>query len=100
MELIEKQAAIDTVVAEGRTVDSKYLESERIIHESDAIEALTMLPSVRPERKKGKWFPIIEANETGEPYQSGVYCSECGSQQVYEPYYCPNCGADMRGRKV
>lgn len=43
----------------------------------------------------GKWLPIIEVNEYGEPYQSGVYCSECGETSIYEPNYCPNCGARM-----
>ena len=43
----------------------------------------------------GEWLPIIEVNEYGEPYQSGVYCSECGETSIYEPNYCPNCGARM-----
>ena len=45
--------------------------------------------------KHGKWMEIIEVNEYGEPYQSGVYCSECGEISIYEPNYCPNCGAKM-----
>ena len=46
---INRQAAINAIIAEGRNVDSRYLESERIIHESDAVEALSMLPSAQPE---------------------------------------------------
>ena len=42
--------AIEAITANSRDSDSKYLESERIILESDAIEALTILPSVKPER--------------------------------------------------
>lgn len=53
-------------------------------------------PTIEPERKKWRWEPIIEANEFGEPYQAGVYCSRCGEMNTYEPNYCPNCGADMR----
>ena len=45
--------------------------------------------------RHGKWLPIIEVNEYGEPYQSGVDCSECGETSIYEPNYCPNCGARM-----
>ena len=48
------------------------------------------------EVKHGDWIPILEINENGEPYQAGVYCSECGDAECYEPYFCPNCGADMR----
>ena len=52
-DLISRQAAIDALVEEGRNVDSRYLESERIIHESDAIEAIAMLPSAQPEQSTG-----------------------------------------------
>ena len=47
--------------------------------------------------KHGKWLPIVDADEDGSPYQSGVYCSECGHCDVFEYNFCPNCGADMRG---
>ena len=48
------------------------------------------------EPKRGEWIPIIEGNEFGEPYQSGIYCSECGETLGYEANYCPNCGAKMK----
>lgn len=48
------------------------------------------------ELKRGEWMPIIEGNEFGEPYQSGIYCSECGETLGYEANYCPNCGAKMK----
>ena len=47
-------------------------------------------------RPKGEWMPIIEANEFGEAYQAGIYCSECGETLGCEANFCPNCGADMR----
>lgn len=56
------------------------------------------LPTIEAEPvRHGEWLTIIEANEYGEPYQSGVYCSECGETSIYEPNYCPNCGARMDG---
>lgn len=58
---------------------------------SIAIEALQ-----EPEQKKGQW-------ENGEP------CPICGEDRFkdlyadiwadWEPPFCPNCGADMRGKK-
>ena len=48
MSLIDRQAAIDALISEGRSVDSRYISAERIIHESDAIEAISMLPSAEP----------------------------------------------------
>lgn len=47
----------------------------------------------------GEWRPIIEENEFGEVYQTGIYCSECGEVLVWKANYCPNCGADMRERE-
>ena len=61
----------------------------------DLIEA----PSIELEPKRGEWMPIIEANEFGEVYQAGIYCSECGETLGCEANFCPNCGADMRERK-
>ena len=48
-------------------------------------------------RKQGEWIPIIEGNEFGETYQSGIYCSECGETLGCEANFCPNCGAKMKG---
>ena len=53
------------------------------------------LPSVEPERPKGRW--IRKSNM--------IWCSHCGDAPIDEAYnwyptetpYCPNCGADMRG---
>ena len=45
------------------------------------------------ERKKGKWISIFDEEESK--------CSECGKEYYYPEerryYFCPNCGADMRG---
>lgn len=105
-DLISRQAAIDALIAEGRTVDSRYLESERIIHESDAVEAIAMLPSV--ERKKGKW---IEFDSDEDKYDV-IKCPCCKHTFTVDSYhwtdigfikddfkFCPNCGADMIGEE-
>ena len=73
-----------------------------------AREALTMMineidtaPSVVPTTEQspmvGKWMPIVEATEMGEPYIAGIYCSECGETLRCEANFCPNCGAKMKG---
>lgn len=46
-DLIRRKAAIDALFSEGRSVGCRY-PAERIICECDAIEALSMLPSVEP----------------------------------------------------
>lgn len=62
-DLIYRQSAINAIITEGRTVDSRYLESERILHESDAVEAISMLPSAEP------WIPVSERL----PEKNGLY---------------------------
>ena len=78
-----------------------YLTRQEIANNKAIIDIIQLIyeqPTVDAEPvKHGKWMEIIEVNELGEPYQSGVYCSECGHTDCYEPNYCPDCGADMRG---
>ena len=62
---------------------------------------ICLLPPVQPERKKGKWIPSDS--------QCGIRCSACGVpvddfchsidyiDLDYEPNFCPNCGAKMKG---
>jgi len=118
-DLIRRGDAIDAVIAEGRTVDSHYLESERIIHVDDAVEAISMLPSAQPRQtceywdsesnfcalcrpsaqRKGKWM--------FSPDHAEGICTNCHYKIYGRPYqntylivpynYCPNCGAEMRG---
>ena len=55
------------------------------------IKRFEQLPSVQPERKRGKWI-----------YNSPVTmkCNQCGlvikDWDWHRFKYCPNCGADMR----
>ena len=44
------------------------------------------------ERKTGTW---IDITKTGGDF---VWkCSKCGKLNLEDTYFCPNCGADMRG---
>ena len=61
-----------------------------------------MMPTIEPERKKGKW----ECHYSRPNVYEDLYwhCSECGYKNdnqyanVYHKF-CPNCGADMRGEQ-
>jgi hypothetical protein len=58
-----------------------------------ALGRLDMLPSVQPERPKGKWVE--------KPHVYGVaYCSLCDYElHTNDTNFRPNCGADMRGEQ-
>lgn len=59
------------------------------------IEYLERMSPVTPKRKPGHWETYIISMLDRE----GCRCSECGFDGV--PYwdFCPNCGADMRGKQ-
>lgn len=97
-DLISRQAAIDALADYIHNVDKVCGTGK--LSASDCRDAahsvIDDLPSAQPEHvRHGKWMEIIEVNELGDAYQSGVYCSECGHTDSYEPNYCPNCGARM-----
>ena len=53
---------------------------------------------IEPDRPKGEWIKDNSGNH---------FCSECGSCALYheigtqiESRFCPNCGADMRGKEI
>lgn len=73
-----------------------------------AIAMAKNIPSAEPERKKGEWtlyesrsdiYDLEGVCTWGRAYR----CSECGFiHWVIEDFgiysFCPNCGADMRGK--
>lgn len=56
------------------------------------------MPTIEPERKKGKWIPAFDGKFRGGAYWFN--CSECNHMVVgglgYGNFFCENCGADMR----
>ena len=94
-DLISRQAAIEAM---RKCQTYRFSATEpRMIMLADAEEVIEELPSVQPERKKGKWM-----HDKDDVLYSG-YCSCCGWESVIcetdvaDMPYCPNCGADMRG---
>ena len=59
------------------------------------IAELEDLPTVEPERKKGKW--IIK--KSPDEYHCDIYiCDQCKEEAEWTHSYCPHCGADMTER--
>ena len=73
----------------------------------DYAREVDKLPSVAPERKKGKWIfkerrePVYDISGV-KTWGIAYMCSECRFiHTVIEDFgqyvFCPNCGADNRG---
>lgn len=89
-DMISRQAAIDAMFA---LCDTGETLKENMWRDNPHIDAITdeleNLPSVTPEKKKGKWIPF------DVPWYQ---CSECGAvrkNEAFMEYFCPNCGAEM-----
>lgn len=68
----------------------------------DEVKAIKQLPSVEPERMKGKWIDAVLPNDSG-----GLPVQVCDQCNTFFPLaytggghnFCPYCGADMRQRE-
>lgn len=65
------------------------------IDNSVLFKRVNELPPVTPKREQGEWIGV-------NPMVDTLMCSECGENIISEEFksnYCPNCGAEMRGKK-
>ena len=89
-DLIRREDAVDVL--------AYFDEKDPLGHTPQQI--IMALPSVQPQRMRGKW-------ETIEGWDGDVVyrCSKCGEEYVLIDgtpkengyHFCPNCGSDMRG---
>lgn len=117
---IERQDAIDALLLSKKTIRralddikdfgsyladievagidrERYLWGLKLIESN--IEDIKKLPPAQAERKKGKW---IITSEFEDCYYAK--CNQCNITQVFYfnkqlTNFCPNCGADMRGKE-
>lgn len=62
------------------------------VTEEEAIKAL--------ERNRGEWiYREIFIDENGKGHIGKYFCSVCGSMELHDSNYCPNCGAYNRGEE-
>ena len=90
MEVLEKQMQqpCEDCISRQKALDCFEQTNTR----QGAKYAIETLPSVTPQRPKGKWLHIYKSDIACE-------CSVCHIQMPITEYYhyCPNCGAYMGG---
>ena len=103
-DLISRQAAIKEVhgaiyeffdICDDDEESPMTYKDEKLLEINKAISGrIKALPSAQPQRMRGEW---IDVTKTGgaELWK----CSECGELELEDSYFCPNCGADMRGEQ-
>ena len=100
-DLISRAAAIDAL-SRCQTYLFDTRDTDRKISLEDAEYVIEKLPSTQPERNKGKW---INEGVYGEGHaQCSIRCNNPLCNFHYIGYlgdynFCPNCGADMRGKE-
>lgn len=90
-DLISRQAAIDETWKEPEYTDPLNVLTE-------IRDRLMALPTIEPERKKGKWIDAVLPNDSG-----GLQVQVCDQCNTFFPLaytggghnFCPNCGARM-----
>ena len=63
-------------------------------------EKIRQLPSVQPQRPKGKWLDKKTTIKGAHGLAYGRYgCSVCKRKFPTKSNFCPDCGSDMRGEE-
>ena len=83
-DLIRRSDAIKTIEAE-ECLGYVECKTEHLINQIRTIE------TIKP--KRGEWV-----DRSGGIEGAWNYCSVCGEQAIDLYDFCPNCGADMRGK--
>ena len=86
----------------------RYIDADKLIelatHEGaygyvDVHDILQTPTADVVERKKGEWIDC--GSIWGDEYEHRMWrCSECTIPNYKKTRFCPNCGADMRGKKT
>jgi len=95
---ISRQATYLALVEKGQASKRYKLGETWELNGKEIREVLDALPSVQPERKKGRWIVIVKGCKL-----TSYKCSECGryiaddtGYDVKKDYPFCHCGADMR----
>lgn len=94
-DIISRTELLSRIDAERKhLLDIKMDGAEHVIvhHARRIIEDM---PSVTPQRSKGKWIQTKDECEGTNFYNFSFECSECRREYSFKYKYCPWCGAKM-----
>lgn len=77
-------------------IDESWIFSD--IEKAPTIDACEMAISALSKNKCGEWKRTYLDHVAMGERPSILYCSACCQCIAYPTNYCPNCGADMRGK--
>lgn len=108
MEILEKQMQepCEDCISRQAVLDQTYLWSKdeflRVTNPFDYLrKRINSLPSVTPQRPKGKWIFHKPFDDGHKNCNECIECNQCHTWLGYDCYaktpYCPNCGAIMSG---
>ena len=80
-----------------RTVVNDCLPFADVVERELYERALSDVIDLSMKQKKGKWKKAYLEHESFGVRPAVVYCSECHLTGYWEPNFCPNCGASMKG---
>ena len=94
-EYIEREALIEKILSISVTISGRW-SGKTLLYEAlksyreTVLEFIKQVPTADVvEVKHGEWLNGV----------TGYICSVCNKQEPTKRFlYCPNCGADMRGR--
>ena len=102
---ISRQQAIDaldfeivhmTAYCDGKNEGNPLAQYNKGLE--DGKKAIEALPPAQPEPKEGHWKKD-ESDDCPIVFQQFRICSVCGTIEMSETNYCPNCGAKMKGER-
>lgn len=97
-DLISRQAAID-VLRTCQTYLFDTHDKDKKISLEDAEYEIEQLSSAQPERKEGKWIPVVNGRGGHECNQCHEYAPSYKTGEEHLSDFCPECGAKMKGDK-
>ena len=91
---ISRQQAIDAITRDGVRLEREGAYEMMVCTAKQwAVDLIDDLPSVIPERKKGKWIHMVGFWECDQCHAEYTDMPTCMGKVIYE--YCPMCGSKM-----